>query len=60
MVVKWVLKACAFSLDLFGQPVIAHFGMPRSIPVHSQNLSNLSNWCWMDVVLLDITPRSSA
>ena len=60
MAVKWVLKAFVFSLDLFGHHMIAHFGMPRSIPAHSQYLSNLSNCCWMDVALLDITARSSA
>ena len=38
---KCVLKACGFSFDLLGHPVIAHLGMPRAIPIHSQNLSIL-------------------
>ena len=41
---KCVLKACGFSFDLLGQPMIVHLDMPRSIPVHSQNLSILSIW----------------
>ena len=41
---KCVLKACGFSFDLLGHPVIAHLGMPRSIPAHSQNLSSLFSW----------------
>ena len=31
---KCVLKACGFSFDLLGHPVIAHLGMPKSIPAH--------------------------
>ena len=55
-----VLKAWRFSFDLLGHPIIAHFGMPRSIPVHSQYLSSLLSWRWMDITLLDIAARSSA
>ena len=55
-----VLKAWGFSFDLLGHPVMAHFGMPRSIPAHSQYLSSLFSWCWRDVKLLDIAARSSA
>ena len=54
-----VLKAWGFSLDLLGQPVTAHFGIPRSIPAHLQYLSSLFNWSWRDVKSLDITARSS-
>ena len=55
-----VLKVCGFSFDLLGQPVIAHFGMPRSIPAHAQYLSSLFNWSWRDVSLLARIARSSA
>ena len=60
MAVKCVLKACAFSLGLLGHSVIAHFGMPRSIPAHSQYLFSLFSCCWMDVALLDNPAGSSA
>jgi hypothetical protein len=33
-----------FSFDLLGQPVMAHLGIPRSIPDHAQNLSSLLSW----------------
>ena len=55
-----VLKAWVFNFVLLGQPVIAHFGMPRSIPAHSQNLSNLFSWSCRDGKLLGIAARSSA
>ena len=37
----WICTLNVFGLvfDLFGQPVIAHFGTPRSIPAHLQYLS---------------------
>ena len=56
---KCVLKACGLSFDLLGHPVIAHLGMPRSIPAHSQNLSILSIWVWRDVTLLAKAAKSS-
>ena len=39
----WILdlNVSDFVFDLFGHPVMAHFGIPRSIPYHSQYLSNL-------------------
>ena len=38
--------------------MIAHFAIPKSICVHLQYLSNLSNWIYSDVSLFAITPRS--
>ena len=57
----WIkaLNVMGFILDLFGQPVTAHLGIPRSIPVHSQNLSNLFNCICNDVSLLAIAAKSS-
>ena len=40
--------------------MIAHFVIPRSIPVHSQYLSNLFNWGCIVVSLFAIIARSSA
>ena len=42
----WIfaLNVFDFVFDLFGHRVIAHFGIPRSIPTHSQYLSSLSSW----------------
>ena len=48
-----------FNLDLFGHPMIAHFGIPRSIPTHSQNLSNLFSCICSDVSLFAIIARLS-
>ena len=48
-----------FSLDLFGQPVMAHFCTPKSIPAHSQNLSSLFNCVCIDWILFVIAARSS-
>ena len=31
-----VLKVSGFGFDLLGQPMIAHFGTPRSIHAHAQ------------------------
>ena len=58
----WIiaLKVFGFVFDLFGQPVMAHFGIPRSIPVHSQYLSSLFSWICMDCRLFEITAKSSA
>ena len=57
---RCVLKACGFSFDLLGHPVIAHLGMPRSILVHSQNLPSLSSCNCKDATLLARTAKSSA
>ena len=46
--------------DLFGQPVMAHFGIPRSIPAHSQYLSSLFSWVCIDLRLSEIIAKSSA
>ena len=48
------------SLDLFGHPVTAHLGIPRSIPTHSQNLSSLFSCVCSVSSLLAIVARSSA
>ena len=55
----WALNVFWFNLDLFGHPVIAHFGIPRSIPAHSQNLSNLFSCICIDVSLFAIIARLS-
>ena len=47
-------------LDLFGHPVIAHLGIPKSMPVHSQNLSSLLNYICSDFNMLAIAAKSSA
>jgi hypothetical protein len=61
MLVDWIraLKVVGLSLDLFGHPVTAYFGMPRSIPAHSQNLSSLFNCVCNAYSLLAIAARSS-
>ena len=48
------------SLDLFGHPVLAHLGIPRSIPAHSQNLSSFLSCVCSVFSLLAIVARSSA
>ena len=53
------MKACGFSFDLLGHPVIVHLGMSRSIPALLENLSILSIWIWRDVILLARTAKSS-
>jgi hypothetical protein len=45
---------------LFGQPVIAHLGIPSSIPAHWQNLSILLICGCMYLILFVIMARSSA
>jgi hypothetical protein len=62
MLVDWIraLNVMGFILDLLGHPVTAHLGIPRSIPAHSQNLSNLLSWICNDVSLLAIAAKSSA
>ena len=58
----WIraLKVVGCSLDLFGHPVMAHLGIPRSIPAHSQNLSSLLSCVCSVSSLLAIAARSSA
>ena len=54
-----VLKAMGFFFDLLGQPVIAHFCTPTSIPDHLQNLSILFIWVCMEWRLFVRAARSS-
>jgi hypothetical protein len=44
---------------LLGQPMMAHLGMPNSIPAHWQNLSILFDCGCMDLMSLVIMARSS-
>ena len=46
--------------DLFGQLVMTHFGIPKSIPAHSQYLSSLFIWVCIDLRLSEIIAKSSA
>jgi hypothetical protein len=57
--VDWIraLKVVGLSLDLFGHPVTAHFGIPRSILAHSQNLSSLFSCVCSVSSLLAIAAR---
>lgn len=43
-----VLDFSGFNLDLFGQPVMAHFCALRSMPAQLQNLSILYSWVCID------------
>ena len=45
---------------MFGHLVIAHLGIPTSMPAHSQNLSNLLSCVCNVSSLLAIAARSSA
>ena len=45
---------------LFGHPVMAHFDTPRSIPAHSQYLSNLFSCIWIECNLVVMAAKSSA
>ena len=54
------LKLSGFVLYLFGHPVMAHFGTPKSIPTHAQYLSSLFSWFFIDCRLLVMAARSSA
>ena len=54
------MNAIGFILDLFGHPVTAHLGIPRSIFAHSQNMSSLFSCVCSDFNLLAIVARSSA
>ena len=57
---RCVLKACGFCFNLLAHPMIAHLGMPISIPAHSQHLFIFSNWIWKDVTLLARSAKSSS
>ena len=46
-----------FILELLGHPVTAHLGIPRSIPAHSQKLSNLFTCVCNDFNLLVIAAK---
>ena len=54
-----VLKVVGLGLDLFGHPVIAHLGIPRSILAHSQKNSSLFSCVCSVSSLLAIATRSS-
>ena len=57
----WALKVSWFILDLFGHPMTAHFGIPMSIPAHSQKkLICLIVFVRSDVTLFATTVRSLA
>ena len=58
----WILalNVSGFVFDLFGHPVMAHFGTPKSIPAHSQYLSSLFSWVCIDWRLFVMAARSSA
>ena len=60
MVCIWVLNFSGFIFSLLGQPVIADFCTPKSIPAHSQNISSLFNCVCIDWRLFVIAARSSA
>ena len=62
MFCTWIcaLNVFSFVFDLFGHPVIAHFGTPRSIPAHSQYLSSLFSWFCIDCRLFEMIAKSSA
>ena len=57
---NFALKVFGFVFDLFGHPVIAHLGTPRSIHAHSQYLSSLSSWVCIDCRLFEMAAKSSA
>ena len=56
----YALKVIAVMYPLLGHPVMAHLGMPSSIPAHWQNLSILFICSCMFFMLLVIMARSSA
>jgi hypothetical protein len=53
------LKACGLSLNLFGEPVIAHLAVPRSIHDHAQKRSSLSNWDFIEEFFVVKIAKSS-
>jgi hypothetical protein len=56
----YALKVVAGMGLLLGQPVMAYFGMPSSIPIHWQNLPILFICGCMCFILFVIMARSSA
>jgi hypothetical protein len=56
----YALKVVAGIGLLFGQPVMAHLGIPSSIPAQWQNLSILLICGCIDLILFVIMARSSA
>jgi hypothetical protein len=62
MLCDWMyaLKVVAGIGLLFGQPVMAHLGIPSSIPAQWQNLSILLICGCMDLISFEIMARSSA
>ena len=46
--------------DLFGQPVLARFGMLKSMPAQTLNLCNLFSWGCGNLVISVIIARSLA
>jgi hypothetical protein len=56
----YALKVVAGMGLLLGQPMMAHFGMPSSIPAHWQNLSILFICSCMCFILFVIMARSFA
>jgi hypothetical protein len=56
----YALKVVASMGLLFGHPVMAHLGMPSSIPAHWQNLSILLNCGCICFISFVIMARSSA
>ena len=55
-----MLNSRGLILDFFEHLVIAHLGIPRSMPVHSQNLSSLLICICSNFNLLAIAAKSSA
>ena len=56
----YALNVFGFVFDLFGQPVILHFGIPRSISARSQYFSSLLSWVCVDCRLFEMTAMSFA
>ena len=55
----YALKVVASTGLLFGQPVMAHLGIPSSIPAHRQNISILLICGCMDLMSFVIMARLS-
>ena len=60
-ILMWILalNVFGFVFYLFGHPVTAHFGTANSMPVHSQYLSSLFNWVYIEWRLFVMVARSS-
>ena len=58
----WILalNVFGFVFDLFGHPMMAHFGTPKSILAQLQYLSNFLSCVYIDWKFLVITAKSSA